>query len=269
MKEKYTNGEYAAVFKWLEEKDACYSADRIRDMLINKWKVEHKLKKMTDEDIKKNIPGIPLIQKIIIAHKHRNNPAKLQHMLDHGSINSAIFRALHACYPEIGYATENVSEKVELFSEDVDIKLRHYDLHISRNEMERLIIESEDTEDDVINDIFCSLPENVTPYIVGEPRFDELDDIYAEAEARVWMYRSYMNTANDSNIPADIIDSREAVRNEYKKEYNLGNHGEPLDDAFDSYEYWEGVLAACRYFAGDGLFMSIDNIRTGEDLLDT
>ena len=268
MKEKYTNGEYAAVFKWLEEKDACYTAERLREMLINKWKVEHKNKSMSTEEIKANIPGIPLIRKIMSAHKHRNNPAKLQHMLDHGSINGPIFRAIHACYPETRYAAGSDAEKAELFAEEVDTKAKQYDLHISRDEIERLIIESEDTEDDVINDIFCSLPETITPCVVGEPRFDELDEIYVEAEARVWMYRSYMNE-DKADLPAGIIERREAIRNEYKKAYSLGDYGEPLDDAFDSYEYWEGILAACRYFAGDGLFMDIENIRTGEDLLDT
>ena len=141
-----------------------------------------------------------------------------------------------------------------------------YTINFSRDDIERLMIES---DNDIINDIFSSLPENVTPCIVGEPRVNELGAIIEEAENRVWMYRSYASTSKNKNLPEKIIKRRNEARENYKKLYNLDNNGRPLDNTLDSYEYWEGILAAARYIAGNGLFMDIDNLRTGEDLLDT
>ena len=103
--------------------------------------------------------------------------------------------------------------------------------------------------------------------IVSEPRFNELDDLLQEAEQRVWSYRTYMSEDND--LPEEIRKDRDAARVANAATFNLDEEGRPIDDAFDSYEYWEGILAACRYLAGINPCQSIDNVRTGEDLLDT
>lgn len=103
--------------------------------------------------------------------------------------------------------------------------------------------------------------------IVSEPRFNELDDLLWEAEQRVWSYRSYMG--EDSDLPEDIKKDRDAARVANAVTFNLDDEGRPTDDTFDSYEYWEGVMAACRYLSGYGICQTIENVRTGEDLLDT
>ena len=104
--------------------------------------------------------------------------------------------------------------------------------------------------------------------ILSEPKFDQISDLLEEAENRVWMYRSYMNDNNDS--PDYIRVTRDRVRKEYAEKYDLDiKTGKPLDATFDSYEYWEGVMAACRFLSGYGIGQTIDNVATGEDLLDT
>ena len=103
--------------------------------------------------------------------------------------------------------------------------------------------------------------------IVSEPRFNELDDLLWEAEQRVWSYRSYMN--EDNNLPEDIKKDRDTVRVANAATFNLDDESRPIDDTFDSYEYWEGVLATCRYLMGSMPCQTIENVRTGEDLLDT
>ena len=66
---------------------------------------------------------------------------------------------------------------------------------------------------------------------------------------------------DDFKFKQSVYDSCISV---YKKD------GKPINpDIFDSYEYWEGVMAACRYLSGYGVCQTLDNVRTGEDLLDT
>ena len=106
--------------------------------------------------------------------------------------------------------------------------------------------------------------------ILCEDRFDQIDELLEEAEARVWMYRSYIEDNRD-DLPDYIKVTRNENRKEYSEKYNLNiKDGKPINpDIFDSYEYWEGVMAACRYLSGYGVCQTLDNVRTGEDLLDT
>ena len=104
--------------------------------------------------------------------------------------------------------------------------------------------------------------------VSSESKFDQISDLLEEAENRVWMYRSYMNDNNDSPDYLKVI--RDRARKEYAEKYDLDiKTGKPLDATFDSYEYWEGVMAACRFLSGYGIGQTIDNVATGEDLLDT
>ena len=145
------------------------------------------------------------------------------------------------------------------------------EIEITESNYQKILKDSESNEGETL-ELFEEYSQEVGKRIaiLCENRFDQLDELLKEAEARGWMYRFYMDDNRDDS-PDYIRVSRDSARKEYAEKYNLNvKDGKPIDpDIFDSYEYWEGVMATCRYLLGYGICQTLDNVSTGEDLLDT
>ena len=146
------------------------------------------------------------------------------------------------------------------------------EIEITESNYQKILKDSESNEGETL-ELFEEYSQKVGKRIaiLCEDRFDQIDELLKEAENRVWMYRSYMDNDDSNDSPDYIKVSRDDARKEYSEKYNLNiEDGRPIDpDIFDSYEYWEGVMATCRYLLGYGICQTLDNVRTGEDLLDT